>query len=205
MSAKRDSIVNSLTQSNNKLAVCNFDGYTSNAVSSIFIFFLTLSKPWNHVQVVLVVGGAQEALYARPGNYRLVLNNRKGFVKIAIETGASLVPVISFGEVDIFDQPSNEPGTKIRAYQDFVKKWTGVGPAFFYGRGFSAKSFGLIPHRNQITTVVGAPLDVIKNPTPAREEVDQLHEKYVQAITKLFEDNKHKYAKNPENVKLIIE
>lgn len=67
--------------------------------------------------MVLVVGGAQEALYARPGNYRLVLNKRKGFIKIAIQTGAALVPVFTFGEIDILDQPSNEPGSKMRAYQ----------------------------------------------------------------------------------------
>lgn len=153
---------------------------------------------------MLVVGGAQEALYARPGNYKLVLNKRKGFVRIALTTGASLVPVVSFGEVDIFDQPSNEPGSKLRAYQDFVKKWTGVAPAMFHGRGFSEKSFGLLPHRRPITTVIGAAIDVTKNPTPSREEVDGLHAKFVEAIVKLFEENKAKYI-NAENAKLIIE
>lgn len=33
ISSKRSSIVNALTQSNNKLAIGNYDGYTSNAVS----------------------------------------------------------------------------------------------------------------------------------------------------------------------------
>lgn len=33
-----------------------------------------------------MVGGAQEALNARPGVYKLVLKKRKGFVKIAIES-----------------------------------------------------------------------------------------------------------------------
>lgn len=35
ISAKPESLLNALTQSNNKLAVCNYDGYTSNAVSEI--------------------------------------------------------------------------------------------------------------------------------------------------------------------------
>lgn len=157
------------------------------------------------MKVVLVLGGAQEALYARPGNYRLVLKNRKGFVKLAIQTGSPLVPVFSFGEIDIFDQPNNEPGTRIRAYQDFVKRWTGVAPAFFHGRGFSAKSFGLIPYRHPITTVIGAPIEVTKNPQPSREEVDEFHSKFVEAINKLFDDHKGKYVKNAETVKLIIE
>ena len=36
---------------------------------------------------VIIVGGAEEALEARPGNYRLTLKNRKGFVKMAMRTG----------------------------------------------------------------------------------------------------------------------
>lgn len=36
---------------------------------------------------VIVVGGASEALEARPGNFKLVLKNRKGFVKMALKTG----------------------------------------------------------------------------------------------------------------------
>ena len=36
---------------------------------------------------VVVVGGAAEALEARPGNFKLVLKNRKGFVKMALKTG----------------------------------------------------------------------------------------------------------------------
>lgn len=205
MSAKPESIINALKQSNNKLAICNYDGYTSNAVSAEHSEVFRKNWFYSLLKVVLVLGGAQEALYARPGNYRLVLKNRKGFVKLAIQTGSPLVPVFSFGEIDIFDQPNNEPGTRIRAYQDFVKRWTGVAPAFFHGRGFSAKSFGLIPYRHPITTVIGAPIEVTKNPQPSREEVDEFHSKFVEAINKLFDDHKGKYVKNAETVKLIIE
>lgn len=37
--------------------------------------------------LVLVVGGAQESLLCRPGSYKIILKNRKGFVRIAIKTG----------------------------------------------------------------------------------------------------------------------
>lgn len=36
---------------------------------------------------VIVVGGAAEALEARPGNLKLVLKNRKGFVKTSLQAG----------------------------------------------------------------------------------------------------------------------
>jgi hypothetical protein len=47
--------------------------------------------------VMIVVGGAAESLCASSGNYTLTLKHRKGFVKIALKTGSSLVPVFSFG------------------------------------------------------------------------------------------------------------
>lgn len=36
---------------------------------------------------IVVVGGAEEALEAYPGRYNLTLKDRKGFVKLAIQTG----------------------------------------------------------------------------------------------------------------------
>lgn len=37
--------------------------------------------------LAIIVGGAQEALDARPGSCTLLLKNRKGFVRLAIEHG----------------------------------------------------------------------------------------------------------------------
>lgn len=36
---------------------------------------------------VLMVGGAAESLYCKPGTYRIVLKKRKGFVKLALKNG----------------------------------------------------------------------------------------------------------------------
>lgn len=186
MSAKKKTLKNALSQSHDSTAPYNKDGRTANAIA-------------------IVVGGAQESLTARPGNYRLILKKRKGFCKIAIETGASIVPVFSFNEVDVYDQPSNEPGTTLRKIQDFVKKWTGIAPACFIGRGFLQYSYGIIPRRVPVTTVVGIPIDTIKNEKPTQKEIDDLHEKYTVSLEKLFEDNKHKYLQNSDKIRLIIE
>lgn len=54
--------------------------------------------------VVIVVGGAREALLARPGHADLVLRNRKGFFRIALQSGAVLMPLFVFGENELFEQ-----------------------------------------------------------------------------------------------------
>jgi 2-acylglycerol O-acyltransferase 2 len=52
--------------------------------------------------IMLVPGGATEALYANIGMNVIYIKNRKGFVKLALETGSSLVPVYSFNETDTY-------------------------------------------------------------------------------------------------------
>lgn len=37
---------------------------------------------------VLVVGGAAESLKTEPGTYRIVIKNRKGFVRVALKAGS---------------------------------------------------------------------------------------------------------------------
>jgi 2-acylglycerol O-acyltransferase 2 len=63
------------------------------------------------------------------------------------------VPVISFGEVDLYDAPANPPGSKLRRYQEWLKDLTGIAPAKFIGRGFFQYSYGLYPRRRPLNTV----------------------------------------------------
>lgn len=46
-----------------------------------------LRKPEGGNLLAIIVGGAQEALDARPGSFTLLLKNRKGFVRLAIQHG----------------------------------------------------------------------------------------------------------------------
>lgn len=94
--------------------------------------------------ICLAIGGAKEGMDANPHKMRLTLKNRKGFVKVAIETGASLVPVIGFGENELFNQVTG--GCVGRAQKTFQKK-AGFFVPIFWGRGVFNYSFGLLPHR----------------------------------------------------------
>ena len=53
--------------------------------------------------VCITVGGWREAKYL--GSYAVVANRRRGFVRLALETGAALVPVIGVGEPYLAGRP----------------------------------------------------------------------------------------------------
>ncbi|KAF6333584.1 monoacylglycerol O-acyltransferase 2 [Rhinolophus ferrumequinum] len=141
----------------------------------------------------IIVGGAQEALNARPGAYQLLLRNRKGFVRLALMHGADLVPIFSFGENDLYDQVENSPGSWLRSIQNRLQKIMGISLPLFHGRGIFQYNFGLLPYRRPITTVVGKPIRVQKTPNPSQEEVDKLHQHYIKELCDLFEAHKLKY------------
>lgn len=184
-SASEESLSALLSQPNDPKEKCNSDGFTSNGV-------------------MLLVGGAREALYAHRNSYKIVLNQRRGFVRIAIKTGTPIVPVISFGETGVFDQPPNPPGSYMRKFQELVKKYTGISPIFFNGRGLFQYNFGFIPKRCPITQVVGAPIEVARSPSPSDEEVDETHVRFSRALQELFEAHKGKYLENSEHIKLEL-
>ncbi|NXK52281.1 DGAT2 acyltransferase, partial [Chauna torquata] len=145
--------------------------------------------------VAIVIGGAAESLSCRPGITTLILKNRKGFVRMALQHGAYLVPSFSFGENDLFRQVVFEEGSWMRSIQQRFQKMMGFAPCVFYGRGLtSVRSRGFLPYARPITTVVGEPVMVPKIEDPSHEMVDMYHEMYVRSLLKLFNENKTKYG-----------
>ncbi|XP_045850187.1 2-acylglycerol O-acyltransferase 3 [Meles meles] len=150
-----------------------------------------LSQPRRGQAVIIMVGGAQESLYAIPGKHYLILRNRKGFVRLALRHGASLVPVYTFGENDIFQLKVFATNSWQYLCQVTFKKIMGFSPCIFWGRGlFSANSWGLLPFARPITTVVGSPIPVPRSLDPTEEEVDHYHMLFMEALEQLFEDHK---------------
>ena len=51
--------------------------------------------------------------------------------------------------------------------------------------------------------LVGKPINVIQINNPTSNDIDQLHQRYLQALEQLFEDNKEKYGLKHVNLKII--
>lgn len=173
-----------LSQSHDPSSPSNIDGFTSNAV-------------------ILSFGGATEAFLSAPNTYKVFLNARKGFVRMALQHGAGLVPAIAFGETNVYDT-QNENGSLVRKVQQTIKQYTTLAPVLFNGRGFFQQSFGLIPRRHPITLVIGKPIDCIKNATPTKDEVNEIHALFQKQLIELFETHKSKYIENHEMIQLEI-
>ena len=154
---------------------------------------------------VLIPGGALEALNINSDKdkIRLVLNRRKGFIKLALRFGVSLVPTFSFGENFIYDQFKPENGSLLQRFQVLTEKWIGFTPVLFFGRGIFQYNLGLLPNRKKITVVVGKPISVEKIEEPTRDQIESLHSKYVQELQNLYNEYNPKYG--DLNVTLEIE
>ncbi|XP_077556829.1 2-acylglycerol O-acyltransferase 2-A-like [Haemaphysalis longicornis] len=151
---------------------------------------------------VVIVGGEAELHQSRPGIYKLVLTNRRGFVRVALKHGTPLVPVFSFGENELFKQAEIPIDSWLGRVLAWYKGLSGFAPPLFWGRGVFQYSWGWVPRRKRIVTVVGKPLEVPKMEFPSEEEVDRVHRQYIDALTQLFNDHKDKYA--TRGSKLII-
>lgn len=145
--------------------------------------------------VIIVVGGAAEALNCIRNKHILILKKRKGFIRKALVNGASLVPVYSFGENEVLQQHHFEPGSWKKTLQETFRRWIGFAPCIFFGQGiFSRASKGIMPLRKAINTVVGKPIPVPKMENPSEHEVDIYHALYVKSLQDLFNAHKERFG-----------
>ncbi|KIM68235.1 hypothetical protein SCLCIDRAFT_20629 [Scleroderma citrinum Foug A] len=122
--------------------------------------------------ITIVVGGATESLSACPG-----------FIKAAIQHGADLVPVFSFGENDIYQQMPNEKGTTIYALQKRFQRMFGFTLPLLHGQGLLNYNLGLLPYHCRIVSVIGRPIHIEKCEKPTLDEVTRIQMKYIEELT----------------------
>lgn len=137
--------------------------------------------------VLVVPGGQAELVYAGPDTRRVGLCTRhKGFVRLALEQGASLVPMFVFGELQ---------AQRNLLYLPALQRWTYKRLGFplpFWVAGW--KTITPLPTPGTpLSIVIGEPIDV-EPTTPGRrptdEEVDALHTTYFSALQNLVEKHK---------------
>lgn len=158
----------------------------------------------NH-SICIVVGGARESLLSSIGTVDLVLKRRKGFIRLALETGnVSLVPVFGFGETDCYKIVHTSEDSYSRKLQLWIKRNYGFTIPLFYARGLFNYDFGFLPFRKPITVVTGSPIyvkDKIPNPTP--EQVDHYHNLYIEELRRLYYVHRLSYGHADVDMQIV--
>ena len=147
--------------------------------------------------ITIVIGGARESLDAQPQTMRLVLKRRKGFIKLAIRTGADLVPVLAFGENDLYEQVQSDQHPLIHKVQMLVKHTMGFTIPLFHARGVFNYDVGLMPYRRPLNIVVGRPIRVVQEQDRDKvndDYINELHAKYIQELVRLWEQWRDVFA-----------
>ncbi|CAN0082773.1 unnamed protein product, partial [Ectocarpus fasciculatus] len=141
--------------------------------------------------VFVYPGGEKEQLETVYGEQRVFLKSRKGFVKLAIEQGAHLVPVYAFGETNLYSHSQFLIG-----FRKWLVNKFGVAVPLLWGQ------YGLMPYKTAVTLVFGKPIVVTKKANPSQAEVSEMHKEYITALTQLFEQ--HKESLGYGNKELMI-
>lgn len=155
--------------------------------------------------ITIVVGGARESLEATPSSLRLILGRRKGFVKLAIRTGADLVPVLAFGENELYDQVQSEQHPLIHKIQLLVKKFLGFTVPLFHARGVFNYDVGVMPYRRPLNIVIGKPIKVEQASKPSEAYIAELHELYVKELQRIWEEWKDEFAMEATKDLVIVD
>ena len=126
----------------------------------------------------VIPGGIAEMFMLDDDRERVYLQNRFGFVKVALQTGAHLVPTYHFGSSRVL---STYTSPSLQALSRSLQ----MSLVFFYDRFYLP-----IPRRHPILTVVGEPIPVPKVEEPTRAQVAEYHAKFLAAMEKLYNDHR---------------
>ncbi|KAJ3392694.1 Diacylglycerol O-acyltransferase 2-like protein 6 [Entophlyctis sp. JEL0112] len=137
----------------------------------------------------LAIGGAEEFMLMQPGTMDLVVKKRKGFARVAIETGPARGPGVPVGATHN-GTPLGPPGA--RALSSTTRRLARFAVPIITGRWGTP-----FPRRGvRLVTVIGAPI----HPPPLaageslrHEDVDLLHARYLEALKELYEQHKDTY------------
>mmetsp|Transcript_37 Transcript_37/g.82 ORF Transcript_37/g.82 Transcript_37/m.82 type:complete len:740 (-) Transcript_37:206-2425(-) len=127
--------------------------------------------------VLLVPGGQEEMIGSRSDSTKVpIVTKHRGFIRLALQQGAKLVPVYSFGETQTFDNVAAP-----HSWQRWcVKQFRANLICFPYG------VLPMLPRPTRLTIAVGKPIPVPKIENPTDEQIAVYHHRYFNALSELF-------------------
>lgn len=126
-----------------------------------------------------------------------VVKERKGIVKIALTTGAPLVPVYGFGHSELWRILVDPFGILEK-----ISLALNVSVTPFCGRPWGLLPFGP-PYRTPVLLAFGEPVIVPKVEKPTQEQIDEYHDKMMNSFIEAFDKHKTAYGWPDKRLKLV--
>lgn len=145
---------------------------------------------------IICPGGVQEVcMMDNESECILYLNNRKGFIKLALMHGFNVVPVFTFGLADGYDYIVPRG-----SFMASLARKIGFMPMAFFGM------FGIPlapPKPCQYINVIAKPITVPQIDEPSSDDINKYHSQYVKEISRVFETYKADYGMGNMNLRVV--
>ena len=144
-------------------------------------------------------GGVAEVFETNRDDEVILLKERIGLIKLAIRTGAALVPAYEFGNTKLLSCWAGEGIPGGHSFLQKLSRRLGFALIIIHGR------FGLpIPFRIPVFGVIGKPIPTahIKCENPTDEQIAQIQEELINSMQSLFDRYKGMYGW--EDKRLVI-
>ena len=147
--------------------------------------------------LAVIPGGLEEINERKEHHVKIVLAKRKGIFRLALETGTPLVPVLTYGENELYSSSSmpmivwlNTALEKILGIQICVPSWDSVK------EWLKILSNGV---QRNVNTVIGEAIPVEKKEVVKDTDIQLLKKQYIAALRKLYKETKPEgYSKELE-------
>jgi len=130
----------------------------------------------------------------QPYNESLYLRSRKGFIHVAIQKGASILPVFGFGQSNLYkywrplyDHPSSPFTRNMFTRLSRVLKFV---PMVVWGYA------GPVPFSTPLTIFIGKPIQVEKDPDIQFHDarVQETLDQFISAMKEIYEHGRNEYG-----------
>jgi hypothetical protein len=154
------------------------DFVNSMCISSEYSIMKDTLKRGSSISVSL--GGMSESEYLNENTLTFIVKKRKGIFKMALETGVPLIPVITYGETNIFKNG------KYR-FIEYINSILGIHLSLptlqsLYNWFIIYKR----PLDTKIETYIGEPVDVEQIENPSKRDIREVRKRYIQALRELY-------------------
>jgi 1-acyl-sn-glycerol-3-phosphate acyltransferase len=136
-------------------------------------------------------GGVAEVFETNADDECIILKERIGLIKLAIRTGADLVPCYIFGNTKLLSCWGGEGIPKAKTILEKISRKIGFALILIHGR------FGLpIPFRIPVLAVLGKPIQTfdIKCEEPTMEQVQKIQVLLIDEMQDIFDRYKELYG-----------